>query len=143
MLYATATIGSMEKRITLQDVIDNINRIAAVLTERINKIDAKFNSLDARFDGKFDSLEAKFDSRFDMLEKRVGSLEYHVGGIKIDMQEVKERTARIEFITHQIQKDADAFHGEMRGIHKVIDRFNGRVTRLEMRAGFIAESDEE
>jgi archaellum component FlaC len=126
----------MEKKLTLQDVVDNINRIAAVLTERINKIDAKF-------DGKFDSLEAKFDSRFDMLEKRVGSLEYHVGGIKMDMQEVKERTARIEFITHHMQKDADAFHNETRGIHKVIDHFNGRVMRLETHAGFIAKSDGE
>jgi archaellum component FlaC len=133
----------MEKKLTLRDVIDNINHIAAVLTERINKVDTKFNSFDAKFNGKFDSLEAKFDSRFDMLEKRVGSLEYHIGGIKIDMQEIKERTARIELITHHTQKDADAFHGEMRGIHKVIDRFNGRVMRLETHAGFIAKNDGE
>jgi hypothetical protein len=125
MFGATTTIGSMEKDLTLRDVIDNINRIAAVLTERINKIDVKF------------------DSRFDMLEKRVGSLGYQVRGIKVDTQELKERTARIELTTYHTQKDADAFHGEMRGIHKVIDRFNGRVMRLETHAGFPGEDNEE
>jgi predicted nucleic acid-binding Zn-ribbon protein len=132
MPIATVRIECMEKKLTLRDVVDSVDRIAAILTERIN-------ALDEKFEAKFDLLNA----RFDMLEKRTASLEYQVRGIKTDIKEIKERTNRSEVTMYAMQKDAETFHSEMRGVHKVIDRFNGRITRLEVHAGFPVEVAEE
>ena len=129
----------MEKKLALQDIIDSVNHIATALTERINAV------------------EAKVDIGFTALEKQAGSLERRFGVMEADIQTIdlkidnntreiytaKERFSRIEFILYNVQKDADAFHGKMRGIHKVIDRFDGRVIRLEAHAGFPTGSEED
>jgi chromosome segregation ATPase len=129
----------MEKKLILQDVIDSINRIAAVLTERINAV------------------ETKSDLGFSSLEKRAGSLEHRFGRMEADIKtlnakvdnnaheihSIREKTSRTESMVYIIQKDNENFREEMRGIHKVIDRFDGRVTRLEAYAGFPIESEED
>jgi chromosome segregation ATPase len=117
----------MEKRITLQDIIDHI---------------------DQRFD--------HMDQRFDSLEKRVGFLEHQSGILQRDVRTldykiddnarethlIRQKTDRIELMTFTLQKDIEGLSDEMKGVHKVLDQFDGRITRLEIHTGIPIESVE-
>lgn len=42
---------------------------------------------------------------------------------------------RIDLTTQAIQTDVEGLHGEMKGVHKVLDHFDGRITQLEKHTG--------
>jgi uncharacterized protein YoxC len=75
------------------------------------------NTFSVTVDGKFEAINKRFDAmdkRFDGIEKRLD---------------------RVESTVYAIQKDVEGIQDEMRGIHKVLDRFDWRITRLEKHLG--------
>jgi chromosome segregation ATPase len=139
MSVAVATIGIMEKRLTLRDVINSVNSVATILTERTDRLDHRFDTLEHRFDG----LEHRFgllEGRFDVFERRFNILQGRFDKMGTNIRILKDKVGRIEAMVYAIQKENEEFHIEMRGIHKTIDRFNERTTRLEIHAGFPVEA---
>jgi hypothetical protein len=119
MLGTITTIERMEKKITLQNIAD-------LITEKFNMLDGKINGVDQKFDGKFGILEGKINALDQKFTRKFNAMDQ-----KLD---------RIEFTVNAIQKDNESIHGELKGIHKVLDKFNGRITRLEIHTGIPVEA---
>jgi chromosome segregation ATPase len=134
MSGATTRIGFMERKLTLHDVVERLDQLTNVVNEGF--------AVSWR---RMDAMERKIES----LDKRVESLEYSFGGmranlhalnLKVDslahnLHATRQKIDRIELMVHNTQKDVEGIHGEMRGVHKVLDRFNIRLTQVEDRAG--------
>lgn len=153
MPFTTTTIGGMEKRLTLQDIIIKLDYVIAVANDgfaatgrRMDNLESRMGALESRMstiETQMESLEGRtlsLEKSVDSLERKTQLFDYHIGELESHMRVIDSKVSRIEPIARETRESVENLHQEMRGVHKVLDRFNGRITHIEEQTGLIPKA---
>jgi len=136
MPVAAPTIDRMENKVTLETLAVNMGTLTVTMetlgrnVEQLAIITREgFRVADAKFEVIYD--------KFDQVDQRFRSLEENMA---TGFRTLRERADRVEYAVYQIQKDMDQLDQEMKGIHHVLDKFDGRITRIENHLELVPEN---
>ena len=147
MPFVAPTLGVMETGITLEILAEKSDALAGNIETLATKLDdltsvmragfaymeRKFAEIDSRleqYDHAFEAIAEQFsniDDRFMTIDRRFANIE-----------KMLEKLNIIENAVYNMQVDINTIQSEMRGIHKVLDNLNGRLTIVERYLGLQA-----
>jgi chromosome segregation ATPase len=89
-------------------------------------------------DRRLDAFEGSVNSRFDAVDRRFDAIEKRLDAIEVRLDHLEARFDNLSASVSRIEGDIKALNSEMVGIHRVLDKQNTRLIRVEGAVGLSA-----